>query len=373
VSGTLAAVFAPYMDKLRSGLGPLALFDAHTHIGANDPDGFKQAPQQLLDRLAECDARALVFPMHEPGGYPEANDAVLAAAGASGGSLVALCRVDPNDGDAAVAEATRAIAAGARGIKLHPRAEGFTLGRPAVDRLVALAAEHGLIVLIHAGRGIPALGEDTVRLSERHRDASLILAHCAISDLAWLWQVMPEHPNLYVDTSWWNPADLIALMSLAPPGQVLFGSDSPYGVPVGAAVNTLRSALQAGLDGEQARAIAGGQLGRLVAGEAPLDLGPAPRAPQTLDPHLDRVVTHLCSAVGRAFGGADATEPVALARLACHVPAGDEVAPICAAVLELLRLYEDGLDHKGRQPFPDSVNFLVSALFVARTPAAGLP
>lgn len=373
MSGTLAAAYRPFLDKLRSALGPLALFDAHTHIGANDPDGFKQRPQTLLDRLAECDARGLVFPMHEPGGYREANDAVLAAAEASGGILVPLCRVDPNDGPSAVTEAERAIAAGARGIKLHPRAEGFTLGVPAVEALVELAAAHGLVMMIHAGRGIPALGEDTVRLSERHPGASLILAHCAISDLAWLWRLLPEHPNVYVDTSWWNPADLIALMTLSPPGQVLWGSDSPYGAPIASIVHTLRCAVQAGYAADQARAVAGGQLAQLVAGEAPLDLGPAPRTPQAIDPHLDRVITHLCSGVGRAFGGADPTEPVALARLACAVPVDDEVAPMCAAVADLLDRYENSLAEEADQPFPQALNYLISALFVARTPVAGTP
>ena len=73
-------------------------------------------------------------------------------------------------------------------------------------------------VLIHAGRGIPALGRDTVAPAGEFPDARLILAHAAISDLAWLWRVMPEHPNLFIDTAWWNPADLIALFTLAPPG-----------------------------------------------------------------------------------------------------------------------------------------------------------
>ena len=36
---------------------------------------------------------------------------------------------------------------------------------PAVRGLVALAHERSVPVLIHAGRGIPALGEDTVKLA----------------------------------------------------------------------------------------------------------------------------------------------------------------------------------------------------------------
>jgi hypothetical protein len=64
-----------------------------------------------------------------------------------------------------------------------------------VRDIIALAHERELPVLIHAGRGIPALGQDTVKLSEEFRGARLILAHCAISDLAWLWRLLPDHPK----------------------------------------------------------------------------------------------------------------------------------------------------------------------------------
>ena len=64
--------------------------------------------------------------MHEPDGYPEANDVVIAAAAASGGTLLSLLP-DRAEDPAPVAEARRCLDAGARGIKLHPRAERFTL------------------------------------------------------------------------------------------------------------------------------------------------------------------------------------------------------------------------------------------------------
>jgi hypothetical protein len=368
-----APVFGPYLDKLRTDVGDLALFDAHTHIGQNDPDGFQQTTEQLVGRLEACDGRALAFPMHEPDGYLDgsANDVVLEAARAHPDRLMAFCRVDPNAGEPSVAEARRALDAGAVGIKLHPRGEGFTLGHPVVEQLVALAHERGLPMLIHAGRGIPALGEDTVRLTERFKQAKLILAHAAISDLAWLWRVMPDHPNLYVDTAWWNPVDVVALYTLAPPGQVLWASDAPYGNPALAAVQGLRCAVQAGLTPEQVRGTAGAQLDRIVAGEPPLDLGPPPLQPVALDPTLERVVTALAATIGRVFVRADASETLALARLACAVADDDPVAPVCHETLALLDLYETLLaPPPPGQPFPESLRYLVAAIYIARTPAA---
>src|SRR4051812_29235254 len=149
---------------------------------------------------------------------------------------------------------------------------------PAVADLVALADERRVPVLIHAGRGIPALGELTVRLAERHPGATLILAHAAISDLAWLWRVLPSHPNVLIDTSWWNPIDLVALFTLAPPASLVWASDSPYGRPLLSAVLGLRCALQAGLTPAQVRGVAGGTLARVLDGRAPAPLGPPPGA-----------------------------------------------------------------------------------------------
>jgi hypothetical protein len=314
--------------------------------------------------------------MHEPGGYGDgiANDEAIATAAGSEGRVIAFCRVNPNEGDAAVAEARRALDAGARGIKLHPRAEQFTLSDPTVTALVAEANERSLPVLIHAGRGIPALGADTVRLSGSFPNASMILAHCAISDLAWIWEELPRHPNLYVDTSWWSPADVVALYTLAPPGQVLWASDSPYGQPLGAAVNGLRCAVQAGLDGEQLRGTAGGQLAQIMAGEAPLDLGPAPGVARPIDPLLERIGIHLSCAVILMLRGAEYTESLALARLACDVRGDGEVAQVCRATLALIDLFERylGPPPPGR-PMPESVRFVVTALYVARTPDVPLP
>jgi predicted TIM-barrel fold metal-dependent hydrolase len=224
----LRPLIEPWAEVIREQVPDVELFDAHTHLGQNDPDGMKQQPHELLEVLRFADARgAFVFPMHEPGGYPPANDAVLAAARDSDGLLVPFCRVNPHAD--ALPEARRCLDAGARGIKLHPRAERFSLDHPEVRSLIALADERSLPVLIHAGRGIPALGLHAVELAGEFPNARLILAHAAICDLAWIWRVAPDYPNLLFDSSWWMPGDLQALFSLVPPGQIVFASDSPYG------------------------------------------------------------------------------------------------------------------------------------------------
>jgi predicted TIM-barrel fold metal-dependent hydrolase len=367
------AATRPWLERIVQDTGPLDLYDAHTHIGRNDPDGYRQEPDELVAALEPAGARGVVFPMHEPDGYREANDAVLAAAAAHPDRLVAFCRVSPHDN--ALAEARRALDAGARGIKLHPRAEQFGMDEPVVAELVALAHERAVPVLIHAGRGIPALGENTVRLAERHPDTRLILAHAAISDLAWLWRVLPQHPNVLIDTAWWNPVDLVALCALAPPANVVWASDSPYGRPLPGAVIALRCALQAGLTPAQVRGVAGGTIARVLDGLPQEDLGPPPGPPRApLDLLLERVVSNLSAAFGRLAGATDATEPVALARLSCAVGTDGPLEDVFAAILRSLDLYEAELaPPPPTQRFPEATRHLVHALVVARTPDVPLP
>ena len=369
----LASMLRPWTEIVRGQVEGLELFDAHTHIGLNDPDGMSQRPGELIAGLELARAQgAFVFPMHEPDGYAPANDTVLDAARDSGGLLVPFCRVNPHLD--AVKEAERCLEAGARGIKLHPRAEEFTLDHPAVKELVALAHERRLPVLIHAGRGIPALGLHAVELAGEFEDARLILAHAGICDLSWIWRVAPDHPNLLFDTAWWMPSDLLTLFALVPPGQILFASDAPYGNTLSAASIQLRWALQTGLSREQIRSIASEQSLRLAGGEPLEPAGPAPgereRAEHVL---LDRTSEFLLlGTIASMRGSPEAgTEMLALARLACDVPDEIDDAPVFTAIRGLLDAHD-----QLAAAFPDDrrrLGPLIMAATVARTPDVPVP
>lgn len=367
----IEGIVEPWLGALFEVTGRLAPFDAHTHFGQNDPDLYRQTPDELRSALDRIGARAATFPMAETGGYRTANDATIAAAGDSGDRLVAYCRLDPRDEP--LAEARRALEAGARGIKLHPRAEGFTLAEPSVVDIIALAHERKLPVLIHAGRGIPALGEQAVELARAFPDAKLILAHAAVSDLAWMWRVLPDVPNVFVDTSWWNPADLMALFSLVRPGQIVWASDSPYGRPSGSLAFQLRCAVQAGLSMEAIAMIAGGQMERILDGQPGLDLGPAPGPSPLVDPALERISSHLYSAFGRAIEKLDTTEPLSLAELACADTQHSQ-PELLLALLDLIGLARDaGIEPPPGRPHPPELEFIIAALLVARTPDVPVP
>jgi predicted TIM-barrel fold metal-dependent hydrolase len=364
----------PWLDHLRATVPGIEPLDAHTHIGFNDPDGFSCSREQLSQALERIGARAFVFPMHEPDGYSAANEMVIDQANGSDGRLFPFARLDPHDDP--LAELERALERGARGIKLHPRAEQFTLDHPALEPVFALADERRLPIMVHAGRGIPALGRHSVELTGRHPGMRLIMAHAGISDLAWIWREAPDHPNLFFDTSWWSPSDVQALFALVPPGQILMASDAPYGSPTWATVMAARNALQAGLDAEQTRAVLGGQALRLVKGDEPLDLGPPAGSDHfSRDPLLDRVYSFLMSALGQMFQGVEPAETLALVRLACDVGDDAPQAPVCRWVLELLDQRERYSPEGDGRPtrFAPGLHFAVGALGIVRTPDVPMP
>jgi uncharacterized protein len=330
---SLHPVLQPYLEHEFARYGGIDLFDAHTHIGRNDPDGYSAEPGEILEAMdAAGQRRALMFAMQEPGGdYRAANDEVLATCAASGGRLMALARVAPGR-PGAVNEARRGMDAGAVGVKLHPRSDAFPLPDPVVGELAALVGERRGILLFHAGRGIPNLGEAALELAAANPGVRIVLAHAGISDLGAIARAVGDAHNVFFDTAWWQVSDLLALFCEISPGQILHASDMPYGPGMYAAWSDLRLAASVGLGEDAIRSIAGGQLDRLVRGEEPLDLGPPPGA-AALGPRLpaaERAIAHLTAAVHSSFRGCDPQEAFALARLACQTAGPDDPS---AAVL----------------------------------------
>src|SRR6185312_7026800 len=182
-----------HFDRVRSTFpDDIRVWDAHTHLGV-DEDGFTQSPEELLEAMRAYGVeRCFTFPL---------NDRVLEWAAASDGALVPFCRLDLTEEP--IAEAERCLDRGARGIKLHPRAQKFDFGERGLDPVFKLAAERRVPILIHAGRGLPAIAEDLRHLVEHHPEAQLILAHAAIADLQHIGRTLLDHPNVLYDTSVW--------------------------------------------------------------------------------------------------------------------------------------------------------------------------
>ena len=269
---------APFLaETARLRPADTEVIDAHTHLGL-DEDGRSLTLEQLLAQLDAAEARrACVFPLHDPErkpAYSLPNDRVLAWTGESEGRLVPFARLDPAEGP--LAEAERSLGAGAKGIKLHPRAQDFTFDGGELDEVFKLTEEAKVPVLIHAGRGLPPLADGLADLALRHPGTPLILAHGAICDQGILTTRLAEHPAILYDMSCFFPLDVVELLSRAPAERIVFASDPPYGMPATTLYMALRVARQSGLDEATTRLILGGTMAALIDGE---DL-PAVTAPR---------------------------------------------------------------------------------------------
>jgi uncharacterized protein len=262
-----------YDAELRKSIPDGAeLFDAHVHIG-RDIDGFIAPYEELMAFLARDGVRrAFAFCMDEPDREPAfraPNDRTLQAAERSEGVLIPFVRLDLAQDP--IDEATRCLDRGARGIKLHPRAQGFLLNDERLAPVFALAAERGVPILIHGGRGLPPIADHLKRLVEAYPNAQLIIAHAGIADLAGLSEAFGGRSGVFFDTSVWSPIDLLDMFHRVSPEQVLYASDYPYGQQPDSLLMAVRTARLAGLTDEQVRNLLGRSALRIANGEPPLE------------------------------------------------------------------------------------------------------
>ena len=265
-----------YEEEVRQAIPAGAdLFDAHVHVG-RDIDGFVAPYEELMAFLARNGVRrAFAFCMDEPDREPAfraPNDRTLEAAERSEGVLIPFVRLDLAEGP--IEEATRSLDRGARGIKLHPRAQGFLLNDERLAPVFALAAERGVPILIHGGRGLPPIADHLTRLVDAYPEAQLIIAHAGIADLAGLSEAFGGRPGVYFDTSVWSPIDLLDMFHRVSPEQVLYASDYPYGQQPGSLLLSVRTARLAGLDDDQLLDMLGRSAARIANGEPAPELTP---------------------------------------------------------------------------------------------------
>jgi len=255
-----------YHESFRSEVPAGALlYDAHTHLG-NDIDGMVGNYDELtevLDRFGF--SRANVFCMDEHDREPAfavPNDRTLAHAARSEGRLVPYVRLDLTNRP--LEEARRCLGAGAQGIKLHPRAQAFSLDDERLAPIFELATERNVPILIHGGRGLPPIAEHLERLVRRCDGVRLIVAHAGIADMAGLAGRLGGISGVFFDTSVWSGVDLLDLYRQVSPEQIVYASDYPYGRQPNSLLMSIRTARLAGFDDRQLRGLLGENARRIA-------------------------------------------------------------------------------------------------------------
>jgi uncharacterized protein len=375
------ALIATYDDELRRLLPEGAeIFDAHLHLG-HDIDGWSGQYEEL-ERIMDAYgiSRAFMFCMDEPDREPAfraPNDRTLRDAERSGGRLIPFVRLDLT-GEGPIEEAIRCLDLGARGIKLHPRAQRFTLNDERLVPVFELAADRRVPILIHGGRGLPPIADHLRRLVEQYPQAQLIIAHAGIADLAALAGCFAGRRGVFFDTSVWSPVDLLDFFHQVPPEQILYASDYPYGRQPQSLLIALRTAITAGLDEGQLRDMLAGNADRIADGEEPLEPSRASgngEFRQSLA--LARIHQYLSMATPLLWTRqADSIGVIGLALNACYERNGypeelEQIKELLSAAQELWRSLPDIDDEGERIATTRSVFALVHiADIIAVTPGA---
>jgi predicted TIM-barrel fold metal-dependent hydrolase len=272
----------------------IAIFDAHVHVG-RDVDGMLGDYGELVALLERYgDARAFAFCLDEEDRAPSfraANDRTLAYAERSEGRIVPFARLDL--ADRALVEAERCLDRGARGIKLHSRAQPFDTDDETLDSVFALATERRVPVLVHGGAGMPPVAHGLARLLDRHPSGQLIVAHAGVGDLVALVRHLAGRPGTFFDTAVWSPLDLLDLLARVPPEQIVYASDYPYGQQPSSLAIAACALRAAGADETAMRAVLGGNATG-IADTSPPPTPTVPLGPATVTTTVTHARVHQC-------------------------------------------------------------------------------
>jgi predicted TIM-barrel fold metal-dependent hydrolase len=188
-----------------------------------------------LDQSGVSHAVALPIP-------PHVRFAELATAAAKEPRVVPFTGVDYTRDEAPGPGLDADVAAGARGLKLHPIIQNVRLTSPRTRTAVDAFSRHRLPVLFHCGISTYYLGSDRAREQPRYgaiRDAAalardfphvrFIAGHAGLFEVRDTLEQLGGLPNVSVDTSFQSVATVRELIATFGPERVLFASDWPFG------------------------------------------------------------------------------------------------------------------------------------------------
>ncbi len=265
----------------RLGVVDLRILDAHVHLtpdGAWYGTGLDASEARLLREMDQAGVeRALLVPAPGAGG----NGFVAEVCRRHPDRLAGLAMLDPEGGEGGEPLAERARRAledlGAKGFKVHPRAQNLDPNDPRLAPLMETAAAWGVPVMFCTYLGACQVPLQRLtplcydQLAKRHPRTTIILAHAGVQRVLDAYFVAKANPNVYLEishvlaylqgTSAWQ--DLVWVCDKLDQ-RVIFGSDFPE-VSLPAYTELVREALAARSSCDLA-AVMGGNLARLVSG-----------------------------------------------------------------------------------------------------------
>ena len=209
------------------------VIDAHNHLGGPDKgDGMSQSGEEIIGRMDTAGIdKAVVFPFNDedPGiSFSRSNDKVYSDVAGNPDSLIGFGRLDPNQGEQAVAEARRCVVElGLSGIKLHPHAQNFAIDSMTVYRIAEwVAAVRPDIPIIFDNGKSTSPNKLIGDLARAFPKVTFILAHMRGGDFI---EVTAAHDNIFIQTTGVSQVEVVQqCVDELGADRVMMGSDSPY-------------------------------------------------------------------------------------------------------------------------------------------------
>lgn len=179
--------------------------------------------------------RCVISPV-QPTSYhlePE-NDAIAAAQSRHPERFAGLCRVDPRQGEAAVAELRRCVLnLDLKGLMLHPWEEGYTVSDAPAVRLVREAGSLGVPVFVAAGYPWVSHATQLRAVAEAAAETTIVMTHGGQINISGLAQAdaflaMEARENLLIATNGVYRQDFLEeCVAAFGPERVLFATMAP--------------------------------------------------------------------------------------------------------------------------------------------------
>ncbi len=116
---------------------------------------------------------------------------------------------------------------GFKGFKIHTNGFGISPQHPDCRKIFEAGRKYGVPVMIHTGAGVPqALPSLAIPMAQEFSDVPVVLAHAGGGMYAGEAIVAAKCcENIYLETSWVYPSDILAMLKTVGADRMMFGSD----------------------------------------------------------------------------------------------------------------------------------------------------
>lgn len=218
------------------------IIDSHTHIGKML--NFDMPAQMLLDSMqrykvsfsmtstincTETDHDQNDLPMDKQYDQYEANKEAVDFAKSAKGKIGVLLWMKPRfeTCDESYKQLYLQNKDVVYGLKIHPFHSRLPLDDKNVEKYLDFAAENRLPVLVHTAKEICSSVDGVYKAAKKYPEIKFIMGHLGLeTDNKEALRIVKKLPNLYGDTCWVNPKNIVDFINESGEDKLMFGTDN---------------------------------------------------------------------------------------------------------------------------------------------------